>query len=85
MMPASSSTTPKPAQNPDRAQNTLTDGEWHQTKVKEWTLDAPNPEAEAHQLDQLQLPTELTADRIRDGFGSPQAIPIWELPAYIAG
>jgi lipopolysaccharide export system permease protein len=66
-------------------QATLSDGEWQLTGVKEWSLDAPNPEAEANLLDQLQLPTELTADRIRDGFGSPQAIPIWELPAYIAG
>lgn len=66
-------------------QATLTDGEWQLTGVKEWALDAPNPEAEAHVMDQLQLPTELTADRIRDGFGSPQAIPVWELPTYIAG
>ncbi|MFD1797336.1 LPS export ABC transporter permease LptG [Paracoccus aurantiacus] len=63
----------------------LKQGEWELSGVKQWPLNAPNPEAEATRVDAMQLPTELTADRIRDGFGSPQAIPIWELPAYIAG
>ncbi|MFV0293811.1 MAG: LPS export ABC transporter permease LptG [Paracoccus sp. (in: a-proteobacteria)] len=58
---------------------------WNLTGVKEWSLTAPNPEAEARSTDQLSLPTELTAERIRDGFGSPQAVPVWELPAYITG
>ena len=31
------------------------------------------------------LPGFRPADTIRDSFGTPSAIPIWELPSYIAG
>ncbi|WBU54733.1 LPS export ABC transporter permease LptG [Paracoccus sp. SCSIO 75233] len=74
-----------PATRIEAAQAELTDGEWKLTKVKEWQLTDANPEADARALKSLILPTDLTAERIRDGFGSPQAIPIWELPKYIAG
>ncbi|MDO5642204.1 MAG: LPS export ABC transporter permease LptG [Paracoccus sp. (in: a-proteobacteria)] len=60
-------------------------GEWQLSGVKQWQLDDPNPEASASRMESLSLPTELTAERIRDGFGSPRAVPVWELPAYIAG
>lgn len=74
-----------PATRIAAAEATLGNGAWTLRDVKEWPLDSVNPEAEARRSDQLILPTELTADRIRDGFGSPQAIPVWDLPAYIAG
>lgn len=64
---------------------TLQSGEWLLENVKEWSLLAPNPEAGATRLARLSIPTELTAARIRDGFGSPQAVPVYELPSYIAG
>jgi lipopolysaccharide export system permease protein len=35
--------------------------------------------------DGRRLPSDLTADTIRDSFGAAQAIPIWDLPAFIAG
>lgn len=74
-----------PATRIEAREAVLADGNWHLSDVKQWTLTDPNPEASASRSDSLILPTELTAERIRDGFGSPQAIPVWELPAYIAG
>ncbi|PZO66995.1 MAG: LPS export ABC transporter permease LptG [Paracoccus denitrificans] len=63
----------------------LEKGAWLLTGVKSWPLDDPNPEAAAGSLPGARLPTDLTAERIRDGFGSPDAIPIWQLPAFIDG
>lgn len=31
----------------------------------------------------LRIPSTLTPDQIRDSFGVPSSIPIWELPAFI--
>lgn len=74
-----------PATRIEAGQAVLNGSDWQLSEVKEWSLTDPNPEAGARRMDALSLPTELTAERIRDGFGSPQAIPVWELPAYIAG
>ncbi|WBU60628.1 LPS export ABC transporter permease LptG [Paracoccus albus] len=74
-----------PATRIEAKEAILTEGNWQLSDVKQWSLEDPNPEASASRTDSLNLPTELTADRIRDGFGSPQAVPIWELPNYIAG
>lgn len=63
----------------------LSAGTWALSGVKEWPLTATNPEAEAMALPGLTLPTDLTAARIRDGFGAPDAVPIWQLPAFVAG
>ncbi|WP_299359194.1 LPS export ABC transporter permease LptG [uncultured Paracoccus sp.] len=60
-------------------------GSWLLTGVKEWPLEAPNPEAAALSGPALRLPTDLTADRIRDGFGAPEAVPIWQLASFISG
>ena len=68
------------------AQAQLTPGAWVLTRVKDWTLDRTgNPERAAVVSDALRLPSDLTADRIRDSFGTPSAVPIWDLPAFIAG
>lgn len=59
-------------------------GNWVLTGAKRWDLTAPNPEATAHaQPDGMRLPTELTPQRIRDGFGVPSTIAFWDLPQYI--
>lgn len=63
----------------------LNSGVWALSGVKEWPLTEPNPEAGAIALPGLTLPTDLTAARIRDGFGAPDTVPIWQLPAFIAG
>lgn len=68
------------------AEAALVAGAWDLRDVKDWPLEgAQNPERAATTAPTLRLPSDLTADRIRDSFGTPNAIPIWDLPAFIAG
>ncbi len=69
----------------DAAEAQLSRGAWHLTRAKLWPLTADNPETQAQELDSFEIPTDLTADRIRDSFGSPDAVPFWQLPEFIAG
>jgi lipopolysaccharide export system permease protein len=58
---------------------------WHLSDVKIWTLDqGGNPEAGAQRMPALDLPSDLTQDRILDSFGRPRYIPVWDLPDFIA-
>lgn len=62
----------------------LTPGAWVATDAKEWLLfEVANPEATAIAREQLVVPTNLTVNEIVDSFGTPSAIPIWELPGQI--
>ncbi|UWQ48297.1 LPS export ABC transporter permease LptG [Leisingera caerulea] len=57
---------------------------WILTNAKSWPLAAGiNPEAGAAAHDELQLPTTLTTDRIRDTLGTASGISIYDLPATI--
>lgn len=63
----------------------LTRGAWDLTGVKLWPIDeSENPEADAESLEQYELPSTLTAEQIRDSFGRPSTVPIYELPGFIA-
>lgn len=63
----------------------LIDGAWELTDVRIWPLDqGVNPQARTEQLERIEVPSTLTEARIRDTFGEPSAIPIWDLPTYIA-
>ncbi|MEM7296552.1 MAG: LptF/LptG family permease, partial [Pseudomonadota bacterium] len=63
---------------------TLIEGGWRLETAKIWPLAADaNPEANALADQALFLPSDLTADRIRDSFVAPQAIPFWALPEFI--
>ncbi len=63
----------------------LTDGAWDLTGARVWPLEGSgNPEAEAQSFATLSLPSTLTRDQIRDSFGKPETVPIYELPAFIA-
>ena len=42
-----------------------------------------NSEAAAQSHNLLRLESSLTPERIRDRFGTPAAIPIWQLPEFI--
>jgi lipopolysaccharide export system permease protein len=64
---------------------TLTPGAWALTGAKTWALAAENPEFTAQAETAMQVPSDLTVNAIRDSFGTPSAIPIWGLPAYIKG
>lgn len=74
----------RPEQRIDGTRAVLADGAWRIEGAKLWPLSAPNPEAGASLHDSITLPSTLTADQIRDSFGTPASIPIWELPAFIA-
>lgn len=64
----------------------LTRGAWIMTGAKVWNLNATNPELSATRWpDGTRLPSDLTPERIRDSFGTPSAVPVWQLPSYIAG
>ncbi len=65
---------------------TLTDGAWSIQSAKEWRFDAAAsiPEADAFESDRMSLASNLTREQILDSFGTPSAIPIWELPGFIA-
>ncbi len=64
----------------------LVPGAWQVTNGKIWTLTDANPELTAVTWDnQTRLPSDLTPERIRDSFGTPSAVPIWQLPAFIRG
>ncbi len=62
----------------------LVTGAWLLRDAKSWALDAPvTPEAGATIQTEMRVPSTLTPDQIRDSFGTPSSIPIWELPAFI--
>ncbi len=64
----------------------LEPGAWVLSAAKSWPLDHDNPERDAADLAEAsRIDTDLTREKIRDGFGTPSAIAIWDLPHYIAG
>lgn len=68
------------------AQAQLTPGGWQLTEAKLWELSGSNPEQSSRMLENgTILPSDLTPERIRDSFGTPSAVPLWQLPSYIAG
>ncbi|NGM46875.1 LPS export ABC transporter permease LptG [Rhodobacter sp. SGA-6-6] len=75
-----------PATRVEATRAKLTAGAWLLDGAKMWDLAAPNPElAATHWPDGTRLPSDLTPERIRDSFGTPNAVPIWQLPGYIDG
>jgi lipopolysaccharide export system permease protein len=63
----------------------LVDGAWELSGVKRWPIaGVDNAEAAAERFDRLVLPSTLTAEQIRDSFGRPHTVPIYELPGFIA-
>jgi lipopolysaccharide export system permease protein len=58
--------------------------EWRLQNAKSWPLGSSrNPERDASLHPTLKLPSTLTQAQIRDSFGVPSAIPIYELPSFI--
>ncbi|MCJ7873700.1 LPS export ABC transporter permease LptG [Phaeobacter sp. J2-8] len=59
-------------------------GEWVLTQAKVWPLvTGLNPETNSFVHEELHIPSTLTQERIRDSFGKPSAVSIWNLPAFI--
>lgn len=68
----------------EAATATLQGGAWTARDTKSWTLGGPaNAEATATTAPVLQIASTLTATQIRDSFGTPSSIPIWDLPTFI--
>ncbi len=62
----------------------LQNGEWQLRRAKSWPLSQGlNSEANAVLHDRLSIPSTLTLERIRETFGSPDAVSIWDLPQFI--
>ena len=62
----------------------LVPGAWQLKDAKMWRFEGVgNPEAGALRMGALEIPSELSAEGIRDGFGPPSTISIWDLPAFI--
>ena len=73
-----------PAQRIEATQAKLSDGAWDMTQAKVWPLSGTgNPEADATRHPIYAIASTLTPDQIRDSFGTPSSIPIWELPGFI--
>lgn len=74
-----------PVQRIEAASARLEPGRWVLENAKVWPLaDTPNPEAASFREAEMELPSTLTQTQIRDSFGTPSSIPIWELPGFIA-
>lgn len=66
----------------ERAQ--LTPGAWTLQGATLWPLGAgQNPQQQVQRFERYNLPSTLTATQIRDSFGAPDAIQIWDLPAFV--
>jgi lipopolysaccharide export system permease protein len=62
----------------------LGEGAWTLTGIRTWDLTSPNPQlGMTKAAGPVSLASDLTADRIRDSFGTPSAIAFWDLPDYI--
>ncbi|MEM1361964.1 MAG: LPS export ABC transporter permease LptG [Pseudomonadota bacterium] len=68
----------------EAAQAELVEGAWRIENAKIWRfMENLNPEATAEVIDEMTLSSSLTRDQIRDSFGTPSSIPIWDLPQFI--
>lgn len=73
-----------PSQRINALSAELVTGAWVLRDAKFWDLqDATIPEAGAITQAELSVASTLTPDQIRNSFGTPSSIPIWELPAFI--
>jgi lipopolysaccharide export system permease protein len=74
----------RPLRRIEAASARLETPDWVLGAARAWDLSLDNPEANVQDLPPgTRLPTDLTEDRIRDGFGEPRGVSIWDLPAHI--
>jgi lipopolysaccharide export system permease protein len=66
-------------------QASLKEGAWVLELARVWPLSAGlNPEVGARDHKTLELSSNLTQDSIRDRFGKPSSVALWDLPQFIA-
>ena len=70
----------------DAREATLVEGAWSIKDAKEWRFDTEQviPEVDSFETPALSLASNLTRSQILDSFGTPAAMPIWELPGFIS-
>ena len=74
-----------PVERIEASRAELGTGEWLLEDAKFWPLGiSDNPERDSRSAPTATIPSSLTRNQIRDSFGDPSAIPIFELPAFIA-
>lgn len=74
-----------PIRRVDANRAELQAGEWLLNRAKSWPLaTSRNPERDSTVELRMRIPSDLTQDQIRDSFGVPSAIPIFQLQAFIA-
>lgn len=74
-----------PVERIEAARAELSLGEWLLEDAKTWPLGtSDNPERDSKSVAVATVPSTLTQDQIRDSFGVPSSIPIFQLPAFIA-
>ncbi len=62
----------------DADQATLLPGAWQLQRAQS---SAPGSQARRHEV--LEIPTELTPDKIKESFAAPETISFWSLPQFI--
>ncbi|WP_372833412.1 LPS export ABC transporter permease LptG [Puniceibacterium confluentis] len=73
-----------PVRRIEAAEARLEPGAWILHDAKSWPLHpGVNPETAAYRLETLLVPSTLTQDNIRDRFGNPSAVSIWDLSGFI--
>ena len=73
-----------PQERIEAARAELVEGYWLLTDAKLWPLGSSgNPERDATAVPTATLSSTLTREQIRDGFGAPSSVPIFQLPAFI--
>ncbi|MGB3408880.1 MAG: LptF/LptG family permease, partial [Jannaschia sp.] len=73
-----------PIERVDARRAELSDGDWLLEDAKRWPLgSSDNPERDAQAVMVATIPSTLTEDQIRDSFGVPSSIPIFQLPGFI--
>ncbi len=74
-----------PIERIEAARAELSDGTWLLEDAKTWPLGtSDNAERDARSTPTATLPSSLTRAQIRDSFGVPSSIPIFQLPGFIA-
>ena len=77
-------TTLGPVQRIHAETASLENGHWLLEQVQVWPIIAgQNPQNAQQRYASFKLPSTLTQDQIRDRFGAPASISIWNLPSYI--
>ncbi len=74
----------RPTRRINAASVTLNPGYWQVGDATEWALNtSPGVPVSPQSHTDLRIATNLTLNQIRDSFGEPSAVPIWDLPGFI--